>query len=151
MCLYACFIQITLSENICFPFELVYLKVDISHSVGIFFMSERQACTVLEFRAQVHRDWDGRKRILFAFIILQKCNVLLLLWVHTNKCRVFTDSKDVLFLSVWPTWRSILGASDRTGASICPAVSALLFIFHTPHKHLNSAHFSRLTLDWAAM
>ncbi len=32
-----------------------------------------------EFRAQVHRDRGGRKHILFAFIILQKGNVLLLL------------------------------------------------------------------------
>ncbi len=30
----------------------------------------------MEFRTQVRRDWDGRKRILFAFIILQKCRVL---------------------------------------------------------------------------
>ncbi len=35
--------------------------------------------------------WD-LKRILFA----QKRNVSLLFWVHTNKRRVFTDSKDVL-------------------------------------------------------
>ncbi len=38
----------------------------------------------------------------FAFNILQKLNALLLLWVHTNKRRVFTDLKDVLLLSVWP-------------------------------------------------
>ncbi len=56
-----------------------------------------------EFHAQIHEDRDDRKRILFAFIILQKHNVLLLLlWVHTNKRRVFTDLKDVLLLSVWP-------------------------------------------------
>ncbi len=41
----------------------------------------------IEFHAQVHRDRDGRKRILFSFIILQK-RVLLLLCVHTNKHRV---------------------------------------------------------------
>ncbi len=99
------------------------------------FLSVRQI--YIEFRAQVYRDRDSRKLILFAFIILQKRNVLLLLWVHTNKCRVFTDSKDVLLLSVWPKM-----------TSICPAVSAFL---HTPHRNLNSAHFSRITLDWAVI
>ncbi len=78
----------------------------------------------MEFRAQVHRDRDSRKRILFAFIILQKHNILLLLWVHTNKCRVFTDLKDVLLLSLWPKmseyfkskwphWRLHLSCSER--------------------------------------
>ncbi len=53
----------------------------------------------MEFHAQVHRDRDGRKHIRkFAFIILQKRNVLLLLRVHTNKCRVFTDLKDGLLV-----------------------------------------------------
>ncbi len=107
----------------------------------ISFMSVKQVAYTrsFEFHAQVHRDQDGRKPILFPFIILQKHNDLLLLWVHTNKCRVFTDLQ------------SILRASDCTSANICPAVSALLFSFHTLHRHLNSAHFSRLTLDWAAM
>ena len=49
---------------------------------------------VSKWCAQVHRVWDGRKRIMFAFIILQKRNVSLLFWVHTNKCWVFTDTKD---------------------------------------------------------
>ncbi len=49
-----------------------------------------------EFRAQVHRP---RQHILFAFIISQKRD-LFLLGVQTNKRRVFTDSKDVLLLSV---------------------------------------------------
>ncbi len=87
---------------------------------------------------------------MFAFIILQKHNVLLLLWVHTQKHKiVFTDSKDVLLLSVWPKitvyfqskWahqRLYLSCSERT-------------TFHTPHRHLNSAHFSWLTLDWVAI
>ncbi len=68
-------IEVDHIENICFLFELVHLKVDISHSIDIFFMSVRQIYT--EFRTQVHRDRDGRKRILIAFITLQKCNVLL--------------------------------------------------------------------------
>ncbi len=41
----------------------------------MFFMSVRQVYTVLEFHAQVKKD--GREHILFAFIILQKRNVLL--------------------------------------------------------------------------
>ncbi len=48
-------------------------------------------------RSFVLKFTDGRKRILFAFIILQK-HVLLLLWVDTNKRRVFTDSKDFSLL-----------------------------------------------------
>ncbi len=30
----------------------------------------------MEFRAQVHRDRDGKKRIMFAFIVLQKCGIV---------------------------------------------------------------------------
>ncbi len=37
----------------------------------------RQVYTVLEFRAQVQKHRDSREDILFAFIILQKRNVLL--------------------------------------------------------------------------
>ncbi len=82
--------------RICFPFELVHLKVDISFSiVDMFNLCKTKM--YIEFHAQVHRDRDGRKRILFAFIILQK-RVLLLLCVHTNKHRVFTDLKGVSFL-----------------------------------------------------
>ncbi len=64
-----------------------------------------------------------------------------------HKKIVFTDSKDVLLLSVWPKmyfqskWahqRLYLSCSERT-------------TFHTPHRHLNSAHFSWLTLDWVAI
>ncbi len=44
--------------------------------------------------AQVHRDQDGRKLILFAFIILQKRNVMVST-LHTHESRSFTDSKDV--------------------------------------------------------
>ncbi len=62
--------------GIYFPFELVHLKVDISLSIDIFLMSVRQRYT--EFCAQVHRDRDGRKRMMFDFIILQ--NRILLLW-----------------------------------------------------------------------
>ncbi len=64
---------------------------DILLSIDIFFIDG-----VSKFLAQVHRYLDGRKRILFALITLQKRNVSLLFWVHTNKRRVFTDSKDVL-------------------------------------------------------
>ncbi len=74
---------------------MVHLKVYISLpiDIDIFLMSVRQVYA--EFCAKVHRDRDGRKHILFAFNILQKHNVLLLLWVHTNKRRVFKDLKYV--------------------------------------------------------
>ncbi len=111
--------------NTCFPFALVHLKVYILLAIDMFFISVRQVYT--EFHAQVHRDQDRRNRILIAFIILQKRNVLLLLWVHTNKRRIFTDSKDVLLLSVWPKMREYfkskwphrrLHLSCRKGATI---------------------------------
>ncbi len=60
----------------------------------------------------VSRTSSRRKRILIAFIILHKHNVLLLSWVHTNTRKVFTDSKDVLLLSVWPPAASYCSASD---------------------------------------
>ncbi len=41
-------------------------------------------------------------------------------------------------------------ANDRSGSSVnCHAVSALLYIFHTPH--FNNAHFYKLTLKRVAM
>ncbi len=60
----------------------------------------------------VSRTSSRRKRILIAFIILHKHNVLLLSWVHTNTRKVFTDSKHVLLLSVWPPAASYCSASD---------------------------------------
>ncbi len=78
-----------------------------------------------EFHAQIHEDRDDRKRILFAFIILQKHNVLLLLlWVHTNKRRVFTDLKDVLLLSVWPEM-------EYFKSKWAPAPPSVSFTLHT--------------------
>ncbi len=126
-----------------FPFELVHLKVDTSRSIDIFLMSVRQR--YIQSFALKLTDRDGRKRILFAFIILQK-RILWLLWVHTNKRRVFTDLKDVLLLSLWAKMEYIrskwahrrlhLSYSERTA-------------LHTSHRYC--AHFSRLTLDWADM
>lgn len=56
------------------------------HSINTFFMSViRQEYTDFRSNALKFTDRDGRKRILFAFIILQKYNVLLLFWVHTDK------------------------------------------------------------------
>ncbi len=109
------------------------------------FMSVRQV--YMKFRAQVYRDRDGRKHILFPFIILQKRHVLLL-WVHTNKRRVFTDSKDVLLL--WAKMRQYF-KGKWAHRRLHLSCSELLFSFHTPHRHLNSTHFFRLTLDWAAV
>ncbi len=62
----------------------------------IFYVCKAKIYT--EFRAPFHRIRDGRKRILFAFIILQKCGIVKVEWV-------FTDSKGVLLLSVWPKIR----------------------------------------------
>ncbi len=72
------------------------------------FISVRQVFT--EFRAQVHRDQDGRKRLLFAFIILQKRNVLLLLWVHTRGWMTSDFLKSTFMW--WKSSRSRLVADD---------------------------------------
>ncbi len=65
------------------------MKVDISLSidyyVSVFHVCKAYRYTAFQFRAQVHRDRDTRKRAVFAFIILQKHNALFLLWVHTNR------------------------------------------------------------------
>ncbi len=45
-------------------------------------------------------DWDAWKRTLYIFFILQKHNVLLILWVYTNTIIPFTDLNDVLLLCV---------------------------------------------------
>ncbi len=81
-------------------------------------------------------DRDGRKHIMFAFIILQKCNVLLLLWVHTNKRRVFTDSKNVLLSSVWPKMLEYFRST---------------WAHRRLHLSRSERYGSASTLDWAAM
>ncbi len=80
-----------------------------------------------------------------------KVQYLLLLWVHTIKHSLYGLERYITCICMTKNGGSILRASERTGASICPAVSGLLFSFHSPHRHLNSAHFSRLTLEWVAM
>ncbi len=86
-------------------------------------------------------DRDGKKRILFAFIILQKCNILLLLWVRMNKHRVLQTRKTHYFYLYNQKWLSILRASEHTGASICSAVSTTVQLLHTdtwtPHIPLD--------------
>ncbi len=93
-----------------------------------------------EFHAQVHRDRDGRKRILFVFFILQK-HVLVLLWVHTNK-RLYR----LLLVSVWAEMKEYF-TSKWVHRRLHLSCSELLFSFHTPHIQYSS-HFSRLILDW---
>ncbi len=83
-------------ENICFPFELVYLNVEISLSIDIFFMSVRQVYT--EFCAQVHRPKRQKAHPdLFRYFTKAQCFVFIL---SAHKRRVYSDSKDVLLLSV---------------------------------------------------
>ncbi len=129
--------QIYFHSRLCSYLSRVPILVE--DTVYIFFMSVRQA--YMEFCAQLHGDRDGRKCILFAFIILQKHSVLLLLWVLTNKRRVFTDSKDVLFLSVWPKMREYFRSkwAHRRLHLSCSEHAAVQL--HTPHRNLNSAQF----------
>jgi len=111
------------------------------------------------------REWDGRdlkihSRVTLYFTHLpQQSRIgeeaqrfVVILSAHKW---TYTDSKDLLLLSVWPKiteyfksqWEHRclhLSCCERA----CPAVSALLFSLRT---HFNSAHFCGLTLDWAAM
>ncbi len=82
----------------------------------------------MEFCAEVRRDQDGRKRIMFALIILQKR------W-YCECTQINVES-----LSIWKmyysyqneqTWQSILGVSERTGAFICPAVITTVQLPHS--------------------
>ncbi len=72
-----------------------HLKVDISLSIDIFFIDG-----VSKLLSRVHRD-RRQKRILFALITLQKRNVSLLFWVHTNKRSLYRFERYIrLLLSV---------------------------------------------------
>jgi len=78
------------------------------------------------WRAPIQGGQDSRKRILFAFFILQRHNVFLL-WVYTNKSS--TVLNDVLLLYVWPKIEYF---------KLFPLLSEKkYFSFHTPHKHLD--------------
>ncbi len=74
--------------------------------------------------------------IFFSSLSSCKCCIFLQFYLH------FTTDYTCMIVYVTNNkepWR----ASERTGA--CLAANAL------PHKHFNSAHFSRLTSYWAAM
>ncbi len=86
---------------------------------------------VSKFLAQVHMRPKAHP------VCLKAQRFVVILSAH-NKRRVFTDSKDVLgYFYLYDQNDGDLRASERTGA--CLAANAL------PHKHFNSAHFSRLT------
>ncbi len=119
-------------QNICLTFELVHLNAHISLFIDIFVIFVIHRYT-RKFVLKFTETEIVKKCIQFAFIILQK-HVLLLLWVHTNKCRAFTD-----FLT------KNEGVFEETVSA------ALLYSVHTLHRHFNSTHFSGLTSDWAAL
>ncbi len=72
----------------------------------------------------------------------------LISWIKTQNVVFYVESLQIRKM-YWATFICMtknygdLRASERTGA--CPAANAL------PHKHFNSARFSRLTSYWAAM
>ncbi len=82
--------------SICF----ISLSSNLQLSIDIFIMSVRHVFAEFQFifvkRSCSRRD--GRKRIMFVFFILYKHNVLLILWVHTNKSRPVAVPNDVLLL-----------------------------------------------------
>ncbi len=95
-----------------FSFELVHLKVDISSSIDIFFYVCK-AKVYTEFCAQVHRDRDGRMRILFALYYFTKACFF---------CYCECTQLKVESLQIWKMYyyylyeqklRSILRASGR--------------------------------------
>ncbi len=76
---------------------------------------------------------DGRKRIMFVFFILCKHNVLLILWVHTNKSRPLSVPNYVLRLPSWTkmTAYPLKKMQVIAQAPPCPAKRALASTLHT--------------------
>ncbi len=109
------------------------------------FMSVRQV--YWEFRAQVHRDRDGRKHILlFCYCECTQINAGSL-QMKKKYSYLYEQKLGIL-----------LKASVRTSTFICPAVSATVQLHWTVLystvlslcTDTSMAHiFSRLTLDWA--
>ncbi len=105
-----------------------HLKVDISLSIDILFMSVRQVYP--EFRlvffdalkfTETEMVWWWHP-VCFHYFAKVQCFVVML---HTNKLNVESLLIQRMYYSYLydQKWRSILRASDRTGTSICHAVS----------------------------
>ncbi len=105
-----------------------HLKVDISLSIDILFMSVRQVYP--EFRlvffltrsSSQRLRWQKAHPVCFHYFAKVQCFVVML---HTNKLNVESLLIQRMCYSYLydQKWRSILSASDRTGTSICHAVS----------------------------
>ncbi len=122
----------TRTENL--RYEYVHVTPLLSLSIYIFHICKGSTHRILELRAQVHRDWDGRKPVLSLF------------YKSAMFCYCECTQINVESLQIWNMYysylydqKSILRASDRIGTSICHAVSSL-YSAYTPHRHLNSAH-----------
>ncbi len=67
-------------------------------------------------------------------LFYKRAMFLLLLWVQTNKRRVFTDSKGVLLLSVW--------AKEQVSAPAPPSVLQWALLFSSTLRTYTIAHIS---------
>ncbi len=100
-------------------------------TLSIFLMSVRQRYTqsfVLKFTETAE--------ICF---ILQKCFVIVSAQINVESLQIWKMYYSYLYDQ---KRRSILRANNHTDTSIYPAVSVLMFSFHSPHRHMNSTHFS---------
>ncbi len=118
-----------------FSISFILLSSNLKLSIDIFIMSVRHVFAEFLFifvkRSCSRRD--GRKHIMFVFFILYKHNVLLILWVHTNKSRPFTVLNDVLVLLLWTKMMAypLKKMQVIALAPPCPAKRALASTLHT--------------------
>ncbi len=131
---YLYFIWISLFEGRHFTLY-IYIFIDLF-----------KAKIYMQFHVQVHRDRDGYKRVLFA-----------LFYKSTKfRCHCECTQINVESLHIWNMYYFYLYEQkfwmfkEQVSA---PAPQSVLqwALLSTPHKHFHSAHFSGLTLDWAAM
>ncbi len=117
--------------SICF----ISLSSNLQLSIDIFIMSVRHVFAEFQFifvkRSCSRRD--GRKCIMFVFFILYKHNVLLILWVHTNKSRPFAVPNYVLLLPLWAKMTAYPLKKMQVIALVppCPAKPALASTLRT--------------------
>ncbi len=132
----------------CFPFQLVNLKVDISLSIDYFNVYKASIHWVSFSSSQRPRRQKVHPVCFHYFTKAQWFVVIVSAQINAESLQIWKLYYSFLYDQ---KWGSILSASERTNASICPAVSATVQLTHSTHSHLNSAHISKLTSDWAAM
>ncbi len=145
MHLYACFIRITLSENL--------------FSIWIGSFESRHFTLYRYILMSVRQRYTRSFALKFTDIKMAETASCLLSFHKSAFCcycecayinRVFTDLKDILPLSVWPKMTEYF-KSKRAHRRLHLSCSDRYCSASTLHRRLNSAHFSRITWDWASM